>query len=76
MLCDIRYTIPAAREGRSGNVPDDIGKLLRDDVMGHVPGIGHLAQRALRQFCVQAPGLAVAVHNLIAQAGHDRDRDR
>jgi hypothetical protein len=49
------------RERGSGNVQDDSGNLLGDDVMDHVPGVRHLAQHALRQFRAQPPGLAVTV---------------
>ena len=58
LICVGRYT-PGCREGRLGNVLDHRDNLLGDDVMNHVPGIGHLTQRTLRQFRAQPPGLAV-----------------
>jgi hypothetical protein len=44
--------IPASREGCSGDIQDDSGNLLRDDVMDHVPRIRHLAERTSLQFRV------------------------
>ena len=43
LLCVSRYNPPGCREDRSGNIQDHRSNLLGDDVMDHVPGIGHLA---------------------------------
>ena len=58
-------TRPRLRKGGTRYLPDDSGDLLRDNVMEHVTGIRHVAERGLPQCGAQASGLPIRADNLI-----------